>query len=86
MFGVCQGVCRGCLGCVRGCWGVFRVCLVSETAQVELIKWTSVSPCLQRVTAQRLEHLPPQAVAAAVPRVQPDRRVIEGFCVLGYRV
>jgi len=32
---------RGCVGGVRGYHGTFRVCFVSETAQVEL-KWARV--------------------------------------------
>jgi len=39
------GAFRGCLGGFREYTGVFRVYSVSETAQVELKKWTSVSPC-----------------------------------------
>ena len=37
---------RGCSRGVREYYGVFRVYFVSETAQVELQKWKSVSPCL----------------------------------------
>ena len=39
--GCIQGFLRGCVGGVRGYHGTFRVCFVSETAQVEL-KWARV--------------------------------------------
>jgi len=46
-LGIAQGVFRRCQGGIKEYQGEFRVYLVSETAQVQLM-WTSVSSCPRR--------------------------------------
>jgi hypothetical protein len=47
---------------------VFRVYFVSDTAQVELDKWTSVSPWLVDMKLRRMQH------EVQVTEAEPHRR------------